>query len=326
MTDARPSPLALAALALIGEGASAATLVERYAAAEATIEPATAERLLEQLAGLGLVRVARGSDADRVFVVTSLGLRAGASMTTDPTAAATLLGLEEMRTDLLSTIAHELRTPLTAIRTSVGLLRDPDSAPDPGQRQALLGTIERNAVRMQRLVGDTLDLTRFRAGRIQLQLRRFDAVAVARSVAASTSPDSQSRIDIEDPGRPVWVFGDRRRLDQALLNLVSNALRYSPEQERVTIVVAEVPPEVRWTVVDRGPGIPDDDRAHLFERFFVGRRDRSGRQNGVGLGLPIALAIAQAHDGRIDVVSELGDGTSFTIAVPADGPPEAGEP
>lgn len=325
MTDPTPSPLALAALALIGEGVTSTTLAERFLTLGAAVEPATTERLLEQLAGLGLVRVARRSDADRVFVATSLGLRVGDSAVADPDAAASLRDLEEMRTDLLSTIAHELRTPLTAIRTSVGLLNHPDSDPDPAQRRALLETIERNAVRMQRLVGDTLDLSRFRAGRIQLQLRRFDGVALARSVVAALPPDGQARIDIVAPAAPVWVFGDRRRLDQALLNLVSNALRYTPGEERITISVVPGPPEVRWSVADRGPGIPEEDRTHLFERFFVGRRDRSGRQDGVGLGLPIALAIAQAHDGRIDIQSEPGAGSTFTIAVPVDGPQETAE-
>ncbi|MEZ4597018.1 MAG: ATP-binding protein [Chloroflexota bacterium] len=321
MTDHGPSPLALATLALVDDGASGAALVERFAAAGAIVEEDVIQGTLDELAGLGLVRVARGAGPDRVFVATTLGLRARTALG-DHGSAIALRDLEEMRTDLLSTIAHELRTPLTAIRTSVGILRDPASEPDPAQRGSLLETIERNAVRMQRLVGDTLDLTRFRAGRVQLQLRRFDAVALARSVAAPLSPEARSRIEIDAPDGPVWVFGDRRRLDQALVNLVSNAVRYAPEGP-VRISVTASPPEVRWTVEDRGPGIRDEDRAHLFERFFVGRNDRAGRRDGVGLGLPIALAIAQAHDGRIDVETELGTGSRFTIAVPAEGPQEA---
>lgn len=315
-----PSPLAIAALALMHEGASVGTLVERFATAGAIVGTDTAMQLLGQLATLGLVRVARGADADRVFVVTSLGGRAGGSLAGDPVSVAALRDVEELRTDLLSTIAHELRTPLTVIRTSVGLLCDPEREPDSTQRRALLATIERNAVRMQRLVGDTLDLTRFRAGRIQLQLRRFDAVALARSVVASVPDEAQARVDVVDPGGPVWVFGDRRRLDQALLNLLSNALRYSPVGERVTVAVEGDASEVRWAVTDHGPGIGEEDRTHLFERFFVGRNDRSGRHEGVGLGLPIALAIAQAHEGRIDVESEPGAGSRFTIAVPPGGP------
>jgi signal transduction histidine kinase len=208
----------------------------------------------------------------------------------------------------------------------VGLLRDPETQPSPEQHAALVDTIARNADRMQRLVIDTLDLSRFRAGRIALQLRRFDAVALASAVIASLDHESAERVDLQATEHPVWVFGDRRRLDQALLNLVSNAVRYSGDRARVTLTVRRTPPEVHWEVADEGPGIPTDEQGRLFERFFVGRSDRSGAAEGTGLGLPIALAIAQAHGGRIEVDSEPGRGSRFTIAVPADGPHEGDQP
>ena len=116
------------------------------------------------------------------------------------------------------------------------------------------------------------------------------------------------------------MYGDHRRLEQALVNLLSNALRFSPEGGRVTVAVGR---EARWatlSVRDAGPGIPDADRPRLFERFFVGRTDRGGPRDGVGLGLPTALAIAQAHGGRIDVESEPGSGSTFRLVVPIDGP------
>ena len=94
----------------------------------------------------------------------------------------------------------------------------------------------------------------------------------------------------------------------------------------MTIAVRAIDDEVRWTVADQGIGIPDEDRARLFERFFVGRRDRSGARDGVGLGLPIVLAIVGAHDGRVEVDSTPGQGSRFTIAVPAAGPREGVEP
>lgn len=316
-------PLAAPALSLLEDGATASALVARFAGIGADIDEATAERLLDQLADLGLVRVTRGAGPQRVFVATSLGQRSGGVLSGAVDQAAGLLrDLEEMRADLLSTIAHELRTPLTVIRTSVGLLRDPDTRPSPEQHLALLDTIERNADRMQRLVTDTLDLTRFRAGRIALQLRRFDAIALAKAVVAPLVPASAARIDLHAPPNPVWVFGDRRRLDQALVNLVSNALKYSPVETRVSLTVTRQPPEVHWEVADQGPGIPPEERARLFERFFVGRNDRTGTRDGTGLGLPIALAVAQAHGGRIDVDSEPGAGSRFAIVVPADGPHE----
>jgi signal transduction histidine kinase len=124
----------------------------------------------------------------------------------------------------------------------------------------------------------------------------------------------------------VPVFGDRRRLEQALVNLVSNARKYSPPDAPVTVTVGEIDGIVRWAVADRGVGIPATDQARLFERFFVGRGDRSGPRDGVGLGLPIALAIVQAHGGGIDVESSPGIGSTFTMSVPAAGPEQQGDP
>ena len=329
MTEApRPrSALATAAQTLVRDGVTAPALVERFAELGAAIDLDTADSLLDELAALGLVRVARGTGPERVLVLTSLGQRTDAEDVADVATTDLLHDLERMRTDLLSTIAHELRTPLTAVRTSVGLLRDPDSHPTADQHDALLASIERNARRMQRLVDDSLDLTRFRAGNVHLQLRRFDAVELARSViAARAAIGVAERLRLEAPSAPVWVFGDRRRLDQALDNLVSNALKYSPDTEPVTIAVEAAGDDVRWMVTDHGIGIPDEDRARLFERFFVGRSDRSAARDGVGLGLPIVLAIVGAHDGRIDVDSAPGRGSRFTIVVPAAGPQEGMEP
>jgi len=241
-----------------------------------------------------------------------------------------LAELEQLRTDLLSTIAHELRTPLTAIRTSVGLLQDAEHAPDAEQRATLLATIDRNALRMQRVVGEILDLARFRAGSIQLQLRRFDARELASTAIASLQPLAESagqRIALSAPGSATWVFGDYRRLEQALVNLLSNAGKFSARGASVEVTVDKPADgrEVRWTVSDHGPGISAEDQERLFERFFVGRNDVGGETRGVGLGLPTVLAIAQAHGGRVDVESELGRGSTFAIVVPATGPDVDGD-
>jgi len=231
-----------------------------------------------------------------------------------------------MRTDFLSTISHELRTPLTAVRTSVGLLRDPGIEASPDERRSMLETIDRNASRMQRVVADILDLARFRVGHVQLQLRRFDAVELARSAIASVDAlagERGQRIDLDEPAEPIRVFADYRRLEQALVNLLSNAEKYSPDGARISVSVQSSEQRVRWTVSDTGRGIRAEDKARLFERFFVAGRDSSGSATGIGLGLPITLAIVQAHEGRIEVDSRVGHGSTFTIVVPADGPSEA---
>ncbi len=322
-----PSPLAGAALALVRDGATPADLAGRFGETGAEVDPARAAILLGELAGLGLVRVARHAGKDRVHVLTSLGRQVlGGSLGADAGVAERLAELERLRTDLLSTIAHELRTPLTAIRTCVGVLRGAETSPSEIEVDTLLGTIERNADRMQRVVGDILEIARFRTGEIVLQLRRFDASAMTRGAVASVAPLAAQReqeIKVDVPGTPVRVFGDHRRLEQALVNLISNAVKYGPERGTIAVRVRQVGKSVVWTVTDQGPGIPVAEQPHLFERFFVGQNDRKGAGGGVGLGLPTALAIAQAHGGGIDVNSVPGYGSVFSIIVPADGPPDA---
>ena len=278
--SASPSPLAGAALALIADGATPADLAERFAEAGATVEAIEVSVLLGELAGLGLVRIARHNGDLRFHVLTSLGRQVlGGSLGTDAGVVEHLAELERLRTDLLSTIAHELRTPLTAIRTCVGVLRDPATSPSPAEIDTLLDTIERNADRMQRVVGDILEIARFRTGQIFLQLRPFDASALAREAVASLTPLAAKRgqaIELDVPGAPVQVFGDHRRLEQALVNLISNAVKYGPEGGTIAVRVRQVARSVAWTVADQGPGIPFDEQPHLFERFFVGQNDRSG--------------------------------------------------
>ncbi len=325
--DVALSPLAGAALALVDDGATPADLADRFARAGATVDAGRAAGLLGELTGLGLVRVARHHGDDRVHVLTSLGHQVLAGgLGADTAVVEGLAELERLRTDLLSTIAHELRTPLTAIRTCVGVLRGPETAPSAFEIDALLGTIERNADRMQRVVGDILELARFRTGEVVLQLRRFDAGAMARGAVTSVAPLAAERnqaISLDVPAAPVRVFGDHRRLEQALVNLLSNAVKYGPRGGTIRVRVRPVGRSVSWTVTDEGPGIPADEQPHLFERFFVGQNDREGAGRGVGLGLPTTLAIAQAHGGAIDVDSVPGRGSAFCIVVPADGPPDA---
>lgn len=324
----RTSPLLIGALSLIGDGATAEELTTRFARAGGTLKSGKANELLGELARLGLVRVGREVNGDRRYVLTSIGRTRGEQTGLGETEAERLAELERLRTDLLSTIAHELRTPLTAVRTSVGLLLDREHEPDADQRTVLLATIERNADRMQRLVGDILELARFRAGGVTLQLRRFDARRLAEAAIASIEPVAAAagqRIVADLPRAPVWVYGDHRRLEQAVVNLLSNAQRFSPHGEEIRVIVTAARGQVAWRVTDRGPGIEPADQARLFERFFVGRNDRAAVGSGVGLGLPTTLAIAQAHGGRVDVNSRPGEGSTFVVAVPEAGPREASE-
>jgi signal transduction histidine kinase len=326
----RPEDVPLiAALLLVAEGASPTELASRFSVlCPPASDKSEAAKLLGRLAELGLVRMTR-RNVEKHYVLTVLGEQhAQATLAGQPEIAGGLAALERLRTDLLSTVAHEMRTPLTAVRTSIGILLDQSLEPAPELRQQLLQSISQSAERMQRLVSDVLDLTRSRLGGMQLQLRRFDAADLAREVAAPLKPlleGRNQRFKIDLPERPVWVYGDHRRLEQALTNLVSNAQKFSYEGGTIRLAVSGSGDEVSWTVADQGVGIAPEDRPRLFERFFSAATDAAGHRAGTGLGLPLALAIAQAHGGTIDVESALGQGSTFTLRVPAAGPPEGDE-
>jgi signal transduction histidine kinase len=323
--SAPSSPLAVAALALVHRGATVADLEGRFSEHGADLQPGVVEDLLTELESLGLVRIARASPL-RTYVLSSLGQRlVEHGAWTD--AAVPMKDLERMRTDFLSIIAHELRTPITVMRTLTGLLLDPASDPTVEQSHAMIETMERNAERMQHVVGEILDLARFRSGAIGLQLRQFDATELAESAVSTIRPLAEKRSQTVElhvpPGPALRVFGDRQRLDRALLNLVANAQRFAPDGGAISVSL-EGPTDgmIRWSVTDDGPGIPAEDQTHLFERFFVGRPGPSEAHEGLGLGLPGALAIAQAHGGSIEVRSQPGHGSTFTLVVPAAGPTE----
>jgi len=247
------------------------------------------------------------------------------SFTADPDQVDLLAEIEQVRTDLLSTIAHELRTPLTAVRTSVGLLLDPTLEPDHDERRTLLTTIDRNAMRMQRLVGDILDLARFRAGRVQLQLRRFDARELASAAIASVAPLAETQrqtITLAAPPEPVPVFGDRQRLEQALVNLLSNAGKYTPPDTAIEVTLHRAGAGADLCVTDHGPGIAPDEREKVFELFY--RSDESARvTRGVGIGLSLTRQLVTHLKGTIAAEETPGGGARFRVTIPlADTSPD----
>ena len=313
--------LASAVLGLLATPCSAAELTRRFETEGARVETARATELLDQLVGLGLVRMNEASSSP-LYIRTPLGDQMAASNVSEGgELAARLAELERLRSDLFVTVAHELRTPLTAIRTAAGLLLDPTTRAEPAKREELLQTVERNAERLQRLADTTLELARFRAGLIRLQLRRFDARQLGEDVRVALGPvldEHKQHLAITVPDQPIWVFADHRRIERAIVNLVSNAHKFSPPGAEIRLAIRHVEEDVCWDVADDGHGIAEEDRPLLFERFFVSASDRA--TGGSGLGLPIVLITAQAHGGRVEVESALGRGSTFRLIVPAGGP------
>jgi two-component system OmpR family sensor kinase len=215
--------------------------------------------------------------------------------------------------------SHELRTPLAAIRGYAELTRR-HPGPIPADIAHALSRVESESARMTVLVDELLLLAQLDAGRplakepVDLTRLAIDATSDARAA----SGDHRWLLDL--PDEPVLVTGDGHRLHQVLANLMSNAARHTPPGTAVTVAVAGADHQVRLSVTDDGPGIAEDLRPALFERFVRGDSARSGAGGSTGLGLAIVQAVTTAHGGSVTVTSRPGR-TSFVIILPRPGPP-----
>ncbi|HKB16336.1 MAG TPA: ATP-binding protein, partial [Planctomycetota bacterium] len=213
--------------------------------------------------------------------------------------------------------SHELRTPLTAIRTvgEVGL-REPR---DPGTYREVIGSMLEEVDRMTRLVDGLLTLARADAGGVRLSLAPADLVELAREVVGQLGVLAEERrqaLGVEAAG-PVDATVDRPVLRQALINLVDNAIKYSPPGARIRVRVERGAEGPAVVVIDEGPGIPPEHHDRVFDRFYRVDTARSRELGGSGLGLSIARWAVEAHGGRIELESEEGRGSAFRIVLPA---------
>ncbi len=218
---------------------------------------------------------------------------------------------------LVADVSHDLRTPLTTIQGNVDLLRR-GAADDPTLRNEALRAIADETARMRRMVSDLLLLAQADAGlKLQRQPVELDTLLleVYRQAQVMAGDRLTVHLGAEDQA---LVLGDNDRLRQLLLNLVDNALKYTPAGGEVTLTLRRRDGWVQVIVEDTGIGISPEDLPHIFERHYRADRSRS-RSGGHGLGLAIAQWIAQAHDGRIEVTSELGKGSRFTVWLPEAG-------
>nr|WP_198429293.1 HAMP domain-containing sensor histidine kinase [Nocardia bovistercoris] len=219
--------------------------------------------------------------------------------------------------------SHELRTPLTTIRGFAELYRQ-GATTDPAM---FMNRIEQQAQRMGLLVEDLLMLARLDAqrpleqGPVDLLALASDAVHNARAVAAASAPEGHARpieLEIGSGDGTLEVSGDAERLRQVLANLVNNALTHTPADAAVTVRLTPAVREVRLEVADTGPGLPEEEAAKVFERFYRTDASRTRASGGTGLGLSIVQALVTAHGGTVDVRSAPGAGTTFTVRLPRD--------
>jgi len=213
----------------------------------------------------------------------------------------------------LADISHELRTPLTTIRGNVDLIRRMGKA-DEESIEAVTAEVDR----MTRMVQELLLLAQAESGNLPLSNERVDLKILTQEVLQQARLLAQGRVEVRSGAeQSAHVLGDRDRLKQVLLNLIANALEHTPEGGSVTMALETVGDWARMMVTDSGKGIPETELAHVFKRFYrVDRSRKRSERGGAGLGLSIAYWIVRSHDGRIEVQSEIGRGTTFSIWLP----------
>ena len=232
--------------------------------------------------------------------------------------------LERLRDEFLATAAHELKTPVTALKGYVQLLRR--WAPEerqPREREALV-VLDRQCDRIARVVDEILQVSRLQAGSLTMRPEPFDLGELAeRQVARMQAVAEGHRLRLERRGRAP-VVADRDRIGQVLVNLLDNAVRFSPAGSEVRITVEVVGPEARVEIADRGAGIPAEWRPEVFERFFRAHGDQGAQYlAGLGIGLHLSREIVERQGGRIGFESEEGRGSTFFFSLPS-APAESG--
>ena len=234
---------------------------------------------------------------------------------------------EQMRKDFVANVSHELRTPLTNIRSYAETLDE--SLPDlpPEMAKSFLEVILNESDRMTHIVQDLLTLSRFDSGRSELHLARFPFGKAVRDTYQAVLMDAQKHahtlhLDLPD-GLPE-ILADHERVMQVMMNIVSNAIKYTPDGGTIRLSAGRVEDRVWMEVDDNGIGIPKADRDRIFERFYRVDKARSRQSGGTGLGLSIAKEIVDLHQGRLYLVEKLTPGLTIRLELPVDGPRKEG--
>ncbi|GAE88932.1 ATP-binding protein [Acetivibrio straminisolvens] len=227
--------------------------------------------------------------------------------------------LENMRKEFVANVSHELRTPLTSIKSYAETLLD-GALEEKEIAEKFLGVINSEADRMTRLVKDLLQLSRLDNNQMKWDMQKISFEALVKNCIEKVKFESTEKNQILECftiGEIMEIFADRDRIEQVVLNILTNAIKYTPEGGKITVYIGKMYSDVYVKVIDSGIGIPKEDIERIFERFYRTDKARSREMGGTGLGLAIAKEIVEAHKGTISVASELGKGTEVTVKLPA---------
>ncbi|MFC1671880.1 ATP-binding protein [Planctomycetota bacterium] len=227
--------------------------------------------------------------------------------------------VERMKNELISNVSHELRTPLTTVKEFVAILLDGLAGELKEEQKEYLHIVRSNIDRLARIVSDLLDISRLESGSIQLSLEPVSVVRTVRQAAATLRPSMEEAgisFTIDLPTDLPAAYGDSDRILQIFLNLITNAIKYTPSGGEITISGRELPRKLELSVSDTGEGIPEDRLKEVFDRFLqLGRVPGPGAR-GIGLGLAIVKELVKMHRGKVWVESKLGEGSRFSFTVP----------
>ena len=226
--------------------------------------------------------------------------------------------LERIKSDFVSTVSHELRTPLAAIYGAAMTLRRSDVPLSDDQREGMLGVVSSEAERLARIVNDILLASRLDSDVVEVAIVSADALALAKQVVAAAGAHLPPGIELalRAPEELPPISADDDKLRQVLVNLVENAIKYSPDGGLVELELTPVTGRMRFSVRDRGLGIPPTEHTRIFEKFYRLDPDLTRGVGGTGLGLYICREIVRRMEGRIWVESRPGAGSTFTFELP----------
>ena len=235
--------------------------------------------------------------------------------------------VEEQRKEFVANVSHELRTPLTNIRSYAETLSDNAGELPPEMERNFLGVILNESDRMTHIVQDLLTLSRFDSGRSEMKMTRFPfggAVQDVYNAIVLEAQRHQHEVVLNVPSGLPEIRADRERVLQVMMNVVSNAIKYTPDGGRIEISAGQTGGRVWMEVSDNGIGIPAEDRPRVFERFYRVDKARSRQSGGTGLGLSIAKEIMDRHQGSLALVDREGPGTTIRMELTVEGPDHEG--